>query len=346
MFRNRFCILAVASTAFIAACTNVQDYYLAGISDPEVRDLFEIAATEQDPLVRAVAMNRLSGFLVDEAGHEVLIAYLTSFVEKHPDDPYGALYLYIVGQSYVEQGAPVLARYYFDRVVRSYADVVIRGASLRQASLRQLVRLAADPEQRVLYYRKLIEEYGTPSDLGLLYYRLAETYEELGEWTAAYDAYRKFLTHPGAEVPGRPNAYRETGNRVAFYDSRKNWTVPTLEELTRIITAALASRDARTLTRYQAGVNFFTRSWEQDFDDPNATPIWNLGELLRQSRQLSMDREAALDSDGDEAYLWTWGWGGLRIRTWYFYFRRVNYPPDPLIHGSWEWAGIFLGERL
>ena len=53
-----------------------------------------------------------------------------------------------------------------------------------------------------------------------------------------------------------------------------------------------------------------------------------------------------LEADGDEAYLWTYGWGELRIRDWYLYFRKVHMPSDPEINGSWEWAGVYLGQRL
>ena len=50
-------------------------------------------------------------------------------------------------------------------------------------------------------------------------------------------------------------------------------------------------------------------------------------------------------SNEGEAYLRSTGWN-YRIPTWYFYFRRVEYPADPEINGSWEWAGVFFGEKL
>jgi hypothetical protein len=331
----------------LGGCSNIDDYYLAHSSDPEVRELYEMIAVEDDPQIRAVAMERLAGFLLIDAGPRPLIAYLTTFVEHHPDDQFGGLYLYIVAESYLEIGAPALARYYFERVVTGYAEVTVGELSLRKAALEQLVQLSPDPEDRVTYYRTLLDEYPGRVDRGLLYYRLAENLALLGEWDAVYAAYRNFLDYPETKIPGEPNAHRIVQDRVQFYDSEKNWTLETVEELRRTITWALINKDTRTLARYQAGVNFFTRSWEQDFDDPNTTPLWDIGEILRLTRRgLSIDREVDIDADGDEAYLWTYGWGGLRIRTWYLYFRKVDFPPDPEIHGTWEWAGIYLGERL
>ncbi|MDR1596788.1 MAG: tetratricopeptide repeat protein, partial [Treponema sp.] len=46
-----------------------------------------------------------------------------------------------------------------------------------------------------------------------------------------------------------------------------------------------------------------------------------------------------------EAYLRTWGWSQY-ISTWYLYFRKINFPSDPEIHGRWEWAGIYYGEKF
>jgi len=321
------------------------DYFASNLTDPEALELLDVAETETDPAVRAAAVERLSEFLYREAGPQRLIAYLNNVVEHHPDDPFGAIYLYLVGQTYLEQDAGALAEQYFERVVNGYADVQFKGISIHRAALEHLVQLTPDPEKRAHFYRTLISDYPENAQLGLLYYRLAKSYEAYGAWEEAYEAYRAFLKYPNTVVPGEPNAHRIIAEQVDFYDSQKNWTVESLDRLRGAIAWAIANKNARELLRYRAGVNFFTRTWEQDPDDPNAEPEWELGALLVNSRRISVSPTLELDSNGDEAYLFTYGWG-LRIRTWYLYFRRVYYPPDPDIHGNWEWAGIFLGERV
>ncbi|MEE8441172.1 MAG: hypothetical protein V3S41_05575 [Spirochaetia bacterium] len=339
-------LLLLGSALLIAGCSDVSDYYSTNLDEPEARELMNLIRTESDPAVRAVAIERLSEFLFRDAGPERLIAYLTTVVEQHPDDPFGALYLYLVGQTYLGQGAGAPARHYFERVVHGYADVEFKGVSIHKVSLEQLVYLTPDAERRSRYYRALIFEYPDDVDLGLLHYRLAKAYEEYGEWEHAYAAYRTLLSYPDTVVPREPNAIRQIAERVDFYDSSKNWTVASLDDLRGAIAWAIVNKNVRELLRYRAGVNFFTRTWEQDPEDPNAAPEWDLGALLLNSRRISVSSTIDLDSDGDEAYLFTYGWGGLRIKTWYLYFRRVDYPLDPDIHGNWEWAGIFLGERL
>jgi len=49
-------------------------------------------------------------------------------------------------------------------------------------------------------------------------------------------------------------------------------------------------------------------------------------------------------SNSTEAFLRTWGWA--QISTWYLYFRKIYFPSDPEIHGRWEWAGVYYGEKF
>lgn len=57
------------------------------------------------------------------------------------------------------------------------------------------------------------------------------------------------------------------------------------------------------------------------------------------------DKNLDESSNPNEAYLRTTGWSRY-ISTWYLYFRKINFPLDPEIHGRWEWAGIYFGEKV
>jgi hypothetical protein len=104
--------------------------------------------------------------------------------------------------------------------------------------------------------------------------------------------------------------------------------------------AAIASRDVRALRRLQAGVNFFATSWGSD-----ATLDRRFRLEAFSMRRVYADAELHPDSSDREAFLRTAGWTA-RVTTWYLYFRRVDYGIDPRVDGTWEWAGIYFGEKV
>jgi len=85
-------------------------------------------------------------------------------------------------------------------------------------------------------------------------------------------------------------------------------------------------------------------SWKQDEIDPNAQEEFSMRNFMR-GNAVKFSDSLDPDSTSTEAYLRTWGWNQY-VSTWYLYFRKVNFPVDPDIHGNWEWAGIYVGEKL
>jgi hypothetical protein len=71
---------------------------------------------------------------------------------------------------------------------------------------------------------------------------------------------------------------------------------------------------------------------------------FNLSDFMRGNR-IRYETELDAGSNANEAYLRTWGWSQY-ISVWYFYFRKINFPLDPEIHGRWEWAGVYYGEKF
>jgi hypothetical protein len=110
------------------------------------------------------------------------------------------------------------------------------------------------------------------------------------------------------------------------------------------IRAALDSANSARLLLYRAKVNFFARSWEQEDEDNAGMAEFNLSDFMRGNR-IRYAPELDANSNASEAYLRTWGWSQY-ISTWYFYFRKIYFPPDPEIHGRWEWAGVYYGEKF
>ena len=265
--------------------------------------------------------------------------FLTLYAQEHPLDPYNAAHLVTVADSFREVGQAPLAVHYYRRVLRNLPDLEVRGRSLHQHCLQRLVALD-DAVRHVEYYRELVERFSQRIDLGLSLYRLAEAYAERGDWEQALETYGTFLRAPPTEIPGEPHPYRRVTELIRFHRSDKSWVRDDLPTLVAEVRAAIARRDVRALRPLQAAVNFFATSWGSD-----ATLTRRFLLEAFSMRRVHADGELHPDSNDREAFLRTAGWTA-RVTTWYFYFRRIDYSIDPDVDGTWEWAGIYFGEKL
>ncbi|MDA3850158.1 MAG: hypothetical protein PF447_02685, partial [Spirochaetaceae bacterium] len=168
-------------------------------------------------------------------------------------------------------------------------------------------------------------------------------YEKLGNWDRAYQEYEYFLKFPSTEIPGLVNGYDWVRQRVDFHKSNKDWTFESRDALVNVIKYAINSNRMNLLNRYQAK-DFFVLSWSQKMvDHHESTSMSDLSGYNNSNVHFNRDLESF--SNDQEAYLKTWGWS-YRVKSWYLYFRRIDYPADPEINGRWEWAGIYLGDPL
>lgn len=367
-------VLLIVVLLLFSGCRNPKEWFYSRYLDPvnyyivgdaeqkkQLRSLFEDADLYKGEYENSLAVIQQIIRLLHNSGYkEKLNLFLTAYVENNPDDPYDSYYLLIVAENYSEEGAYPFAAHYYDRILKNYPDLIVQGKSVHYVCLKQLINLVEEPEIRVNYYKELIARFSEPDQLysnmelidkGPLYYYLAKTYEELGEWELAVQAYRNFLLYPDCKIPGVPKAHSEIAEMIAFYDYRdKSWIMDNLEDLTKYVQWAIWGRNPSRLNRYRAKVNFFAIAWEEDQNaEKSEKAIDDLNQFYSDLGIFMTSRlrcENTLDSDSNlqEAYLKTWGWS-YRIPTWYLYFRKISFPADPEINGKWEWAGIYLGEK-
>lgn len=321
--------------------------YIAGTraEKTELKELFKLLSSPKiDPVERFAAVRRASSILVRNREYGRLSLLLTGLVSERPDDPYTAYYLFATAAVYDLQDSAPMAALYYDRIVKNYPDLEVDGASLHYQCLRRLIETVEAPERRIEYYKDLLARFPSRVDMGAILFLLGKEYEKVGEWDLAVKTYAKFLPYFGSSIPGYPDAFQYARNVVDFYNSPKDWTYEDLDVLVAKVKAALAAGDPYRLRNCRAKVNFFAMSWHQDETDVNSQVLFDFTEFMSGGRIYYGD---ALDpmSGARDAYLKTWGWSE-RISTWYLYFRKIYFPADPEIHGRWEWAGIYFGEKM
>ncbi|GAB4221562.1 MAG: hypothetical protein Kow009_11320 [Spirochaetales bacterium] len=330
-----------------ARCSSPDPYYLVGPEEKvrETKELFRLLQEEpKEDASRFVLIQQIANNLYDAAYPERMNVFLTSYVEKHPSDPFNAYYLFRVARTYHEQNARPVAAYYYNRILKNHPDLIVQGKSIHLQCLQELIRLTQENEYRINYYKEMQARFPDHLEPGSTFYYMGKINETLGEWEQAIQMYNKFLKFPDTVIPENPDAHQQIASFLAFHASDKKWTRESLDEIVKEIKRAIDRKDVRGLLQLRAPVNFFAVSWEQDESESYAQASFDLGTFLRGSKVRYSDT-LDIDSNTREAYLETWGWT-YRISTWYLYFRKIYYPQDPSIHGRWEWAGIFFGEKL
>lgn len=331
----------------ILACSSPRDYMISapGAEKEQLVDLFELldsgklAADERYAVIQKIASS-----LSSAEDYPRLVAFLSEVVAKDQADPYNARHILSIAWAYSMQGADEVAALYYDRIIKNYPDLTVNGESIHLACLRKLIVLTADPAKRIEFRRELISRFPDKVDMGNELFRLGNDYESLGDWDAALDAYRQFLPAFSAKISDFPDAIQYAQQFIDLATIRKDWTYETLDELIDAVSTAMATGNARSLSRIRAKVGFFAMDWYQSKDGGNSQVLFDFNAFTAGTR---IQRAATLDasSNSREAFLKTWGWTE-RISVWYLYFRKINFPADPEVHGRWEWAGIYFGEKM
>jgi tetratricopeptide (TPR) repeat protein len=326
----------------------IDPYYIMGTpkNKEDLRSLFSLLSPEGGGEEQFTVVREIANNYIRQKEYSKLINFLTSRINRYPEDLYNSYYFLMIAYGYMQQEAYPAAALYFDLIIKNYSDLTILDQSIHLACLKQLINLVDNPEQRVWYYEELISRFSDQIDLGATYFMLAQAYEQIGEWNGAIRAYTQYRqSYLGTVVPGFPNADTYAQQLVDFNNSSKNWTFENLPALVNAITGTLDSGSSGRLEQYRAKVNFFARSWGQEAtDEARGMADFNLSDFMRGSR-IRYAAELDAGSNANEAYLRTWGWSQY-ISTWYLYFRKIYFPSDPEIHGRWEWAGVYYGEKF
>lgn len=257
---------------------------------------------------------------------------------------YDAWYLYATASAFERSGAQEIAILYYRRVLEVTQDIIIGNQSIHYNSLSRLAALSDNLETRISCYRRILKQFPDRPGKDPVQYWLARDLEKTGAWTEAVEAYRLYLDNFVGIVPGEPDALNHARRIVELSKGTRDWTSPDLDILIASIRKALLAGSSSALRKLATKVGFFAVSWSQGDDAEGNTQVsFDLAEFMHAGR---IKTSESLDpgSGEVEAYLRTEGWSGS-IPVWYLYFRKLDFPADPEIHGNWEWAGIYFGEK-
>lgn len=296
---------------------------------------------------RYAVVARIANNMLSIKDYNSVILFLTEWVENHPDDPYNAYWLLMTAHAYMESNANPMAAYYMERIINNYDDLIIQGKSIHFLCYQHLIQISTSPKNRISYFNQLVDKFPNDVNSTEIFYRLALEHENMGEWDQAILCLTHFLQREDCQtirIAGYPNAYTQAKQLIDFNDSSKDWTFETLDALVKAVQKAIKNYDWRSLDKYRSKVNFFSVTWRQDITDTILSDDFTIRNFMTGNR-IRYNEEISADSGPTEAFLRTTGWNSY-LTVWYLYFRKVNFPADPDIHGRWEWAGIYYGEKI
>lgn len=308
----------------------------------ELAELLGLLEERGDAAERFAVLRQISSNLIRHKEYSRLAALLSSLPEADREPPYGAWYLFTAAYAYELSGSAPVAAIYYDRALKLCPDAEVDGRSIHRECLARLVGIVDSPERRIGYYKDLLARFPEEEE-GANLFLLAKEYERVGDWNMAIKAYSEFLPFFGAAVPGYPDAFRYARGVIDFYHSPKDWAYKDLKVLVAKVKAALASGDSYRLRSCRAKVNFFAMDWQGDDSRTEGKTVFDFAEYMGSGR-VQAASELEPGSSSQEAFLKTWGWADKET-TWYLCFRKIRFPANPEVHGSWEWAGIRFGER-
>lgn len=294
---------------------------------------------------RYAIMNQFATKMAEEGAIDELVLFLTEFVEKNPRDKYNSYWLLMCAYFYMEMGQEKVAEYYFERILRCCEDLVVKGQSIHFLCLEHLSQISENPESRISYFNTLMSRFSEKVSLTEMYVRLANEYERLGDWTRALKMYKTFLAQRDAgsiQIMDMRDAYNHARELTVFDNSPKNWMFPTLNELSDAVKSAITRNQGPRLDAIRSKANFFTVYEKGGETDPSKQASFLIQNHIH-GNQIRFSDELIAGKSANEAYLHTSGWTEFSPE-WYFYFRKVNFPSEPKVHGTWEWAGIYMDD--
>lgn len=348
MRRVKKVIFTLAVLLLATACSNDASIYLIdgmGELAEDQKQWVQALRKSTSPENKFTAINNITQNLKRKDKTKSLIKFLTAEVDKDMENPYNAYWLLMVANEYLQTGQKPIAEYYLERIVKLYPDMEIRDQSLHYLCLQNLVKISTNDEQLISYYTLLLQTLYDKINPARAYFALGQAYERQGEWKLAIQAYNDFvkLGQYDIIVEGIPNTYMYAKRIIDYANSSKNWTFVILDDLVQTVRTAVRQLDYTTLERCMTKVNFTAMPWNQEPSNISSQANFNLRTLMY-GGYIKVSNNLAPFSTNNEVYLKTSGWSQY-THVWYLYFKRVNFPADPEIHGNWEWAGIYYGEK-
>lgn len=289
-------------------------------------------------------LNDAAKLFSSQKGRDILIQPLLSIALSTEDDAFRSYVYFFISDIYWKWNNTRLSVFYMTKVRETHYSLRYDENPIGYMIGLRIIKLEDYPYLRIRMYHVLLTQYSDLIDEFLLLYELSELYKQQYDIYAAIDVMKRMVNLAARNrITDDRVDINQIKSEINFFYSEKKWIYKDLNKLINNIKYAIDTRNKARLYSYLPLDGFSVRFFaSNDFR-------WGIRELSipnRWGRNIRFSSKFEEISNEDEVFLETTGWVFPQLSTWYFYFKRVNYPYDNNINGGWEWKGIYFGSWM
>ena len=277
---------------------------------------------------------------------DVELKILLGEYAEEEKDPLFKFYLYfLVADIYWQEDAKDSSFFYMKKIDPSAYNLLFNSQPIGYIIALRIISIDAPFKDKEYMYNLLLKDYTSMIDFPYTAYELAKVYKKELEMNKAIAIFQEIINFVNSSKNSEDSInISEIKKEIDFYYMKKNWIYHDLEELINNIKNAIVTKNVYLLNRYVSKKKFscsiYNKIHNQQFDwyQLNIERFWNYN-IVFSSKLEDISNE-------EEAFLKTMNWEFPQLRTWYFYFKRINYPYDQAIDRGWEWSGIIFGDMF
>ena len=278
---------------------------------------------------------------------QILRQTAADIADTTDDDTTFRSYLYFLTANSLKSDSNAVneATYFFQEVDPNDYNLTFDGQPIGYIICLYAIK-TGDIAAKKAAYNILLEKFKRLIDVPYTQYELALLYKNELEMDTAVSIMQKIISESPKyrNIPTNIN-YAALKDEISYYNMKKNWIYKDLDVLIKNIKYSIIRKDITSLKKYIPKTDFecivaqktlLVTNWT--FQDLQITRRWHTN--------IVFSNELEPQSNENEAWLKTYNWGFPQLHTWYFHFRRINYPYDEKIDRGWEWQGIIFGDMF
>ena len=284
-------------------------------------------------------------FLLESQKDYYLNNYFSELAYICDDLDFKSYLYFLISNNLWNQNKKELALFYSNKINKKSFSLNYNNQPIGYIIALRIINSDSSYKYKEMSYNLLLEEYKELIDVPYTLYELAMIYKSQLDMDKTISIFKNILEDSPRYKNIESNIdYKLIREEIDYYYMKKNLVSRDLDLLIKQIKNAIIKKDINLLYQFTSKSSF-----EGTITQKSSQINWSFWQLQINRywyTNIVFSNSLEPQSNENEAWLKTYNWGFPQLTTWYFYFRRINYPYDNNIDRGWEWAGIFFGDMF